>query len=277
MNACRRSLRTSFLEHRIVRLSESEFSEHTQMPPFPVFLNNLHEQRSVVIGGNHEAERKVGELLEVDANITLIAPDATEALKEWAHEEAIEWIHRDYQYGDLEGAFLAIVSETNPERTHPIWKEAKERNVLFNAMDDIPHCNFFNGSFIRQGPLVISISTTGAAPALSVRLRQEMEDTFGSEYETFLHIMQDLRDPMAEHYPDFDERRDRWYEIVDSDVLDLLRQGRRGDAIARIESIVGPKVASAVHSYAPQGEGQESREWNWLGRAWSLLSGFVGL
>ncbi len=219
------------------------------MKPYPVFLNNLHEQRSVVIGGNHEAERKVGELLEVDANVTLIAPDPLDSLKEWAEEGAIEWIAREYRYGDLEDAFLAIVSETNPERTHPIWKEAEERNVLFNAMDDIPHCNFFNGSFIRKGPLVISISTTGAAPALSVRLRQEMEETFGPEYETFLHIMQDLREPMAEQYPDFDERRDRWYEIVDADVLDLLRQDRRGDAIARIESIVGSAVAERLEGW----------------------------
>lgn len=230
------------------------------MPPFPVFLNNLHAQKSVVIGGNHEAERKVGELLEVDANVTLIAPDPLDPLKEWAEDGAIEWIERDYRYGDLEGAFLAIVSETNPERTHPIWKEAKERNVLFNAMDDIPHCNFFNGSFIRQGPLVISISTSGAAPALSVRLRQDMEETFGPEYETFLHLMQDLREPMAEHYPDFDKRRDLWYEIVDSDVLDLLRQGRRGDAFARIKSIVGSAVVEGLEGWKDGCMGAEVRK-----------------
>lgn len=216
------------------------------MTPFPIYLNNLDEQRSVVIGGNHEAERKVGELLEVDANVTLIAPDPPDALKEWAANDTIEWIEREYQYGDLEGAFLVIVSETNPEKTHPIWEEAQERNVLINAMDDVPHCNFVNGSFIRRGPLVISISTSGAAPALSVRLRQEMEEAFGPEYEVFLNIMQKLREPMAEQYPDFDERRDLWYEIVDSDVLALLRQGRRTDALDRIESIVGPEVTGTL-------------------------------
>lgn len=219
------------------------------MTPFPIFLNNLHEQRAVVIGGNHEAERKVGDLLEVDANVVLIAPDPTAVLKQWAEEGTIEWIERDYRSGDLEGAFLAIVSETNPEQTHPIWEEAQERNILFNAMDDVPHCNFVNGSYVRRGPLVISISTSGAAPTLSVRLRQQMEDDFGPEYEEFLHIMQDLRDPMAEHHPDFDERRDRWYEIVDSDVLDLLRQGRRTDALDRIESIVGVEVAERLEGW----------------------------
>lgn len=218
------------------------------MKPFPIFLNNLDAQRSVVIGGGHEAERKVGALLECNANVTVIHPAPTDQLRRWAGADAIDWIARDYQPGDLKGAFLVIVSETNPEKTAPIWEEAQARNVLINAMDDVPHCNFVAGSVVRRGPLVISISTSGAAPAFSVRLRQRMEDTFGPEYAEFLEIMQALRAPMAEHYPDFDERRDRWYAIVDSDALDRLREGRREDALNRIESIVGPEVATALRA-----------------------------
>lgn len=240
------------------------------MTPFPIFLNNLDQERSVVIGGNHEAERKTGDLLEADANVVLIAPDPTERLGEWAQDGTIEWIERGYEPGDLEGAFLAIVTETNPEKTHPIWEEAQEGNILFNAMDDVPHCNFVNGSYIRQGPLVISISTSGTAPTLSVRLREWMEDEFGPEYEEFLNLMQTLRDPMAEHVPDFDERRDLWYEIVDSNVLDLLRQGRRTDAIARIESIVGSEVVSSLNPPVPEREGQ-----GWFDRLTSVW-GLVG-
>lgn len=216
------------------------------MKPYPIFLNNLDVQRSVVIGGDHEAERKVGGLLACDANVTVISPELTGALRDWAEEGTVDWIARDYRPGDLEGAVLVIVSETNPEKTAPIWEEAQARNVLINAMDDVPHCTFVAGSVIRRGPLVISISTSGAAPALSVRLRQRMEDEFGPEYAEFLEIMQALREPMAAHYPDFHTRRDHWYAIVDSDVLDLLREGRREDALDRIESIVGPNVAATL-------------------------------
>lgn len=218
------------------------------MKPYPIFLNNLDAQRSLVVGGDHEAERKVGDLLACDANVTVISPELTDALRHWVEEGTIDWLARDYRPGDLEGAFLVIISETNPEKTAPIWEEAQARNVLINAMDDVPHCTFVAGSVVRRGPLVISISTSGAAPALSVRLRQRMEDSFGPEYAAFLDIMQALREPMAEHYPDFDARRDRWYAIVDSDVLDLLRDGRRADAFARIESIVGARVVEALRA-----------------------------
>jgi siroheme synthase-like protein len=111
-------------------------------------------------------------------------------------------------------------------------------------MDDVPHCNFVSGSVVRRGPLVISISTSGAAPTLSVRLRQRMEEEFGPEYEAFLHVMQALRDPMAAHYPGFDERRRLWYEVADSEVLELLRLGLSREAHARIASIVGEEVVA---------------------------------
>ncbi len=226
------------------------------MKPYPIFLNNLSEQRAVVIGGGHEAERKVRGLLECDAGITVISPTITDGLRRWAERGAIDWIPRVYVPGDLKGAFLVIVSETDPEATEPIWQEAQARNVLINAMDDVPHCTFVAGSVVRRGPLTISISTSGAAPALSVRLREGMEEEFGPEYDEFLTIMQALREPMAAHYPSFDERRARWYELVDADVLELLRDGRRGEAIDRIAAIVGDEVVAALR---PPAGGEECR------------------
>lgn len=221
------------------------------MKVFPIFLNNLREQQSIVIGGGHEAERKVGDLLECEANVTVISPEVSDQLRRWADEDTITWYERDYQTGDLEGAFLVIVSETNPEATAPIWEEAQKENVLINAMDDVQHCNFVGGSIVRQGPLTLSISTSGCAPALSVRLRQRFEEEFGPEYDAFLKIMRALREPMASHYPGFEERRRRWYEIVDGDVLDLLRDGRLEVAHRRIADVVGEKVAREARSKLP--------------------------
>lgn len=216
------------------------------MKVYPIFLNSLSEQRSIVIGGDHEAERKVGSLLEVDASVTLITADPSDQLRQWARDGTIEWIARDYERGDLEGAFLVIVSEYNPERSQRIWEEAQERNVLMNAMDDVPRCNFVAGSVVRRGPLVISISTTGKAPTLSVRLREELEEEVGPEYEEFLEIMHKLRKPMAATYPDFDRRRDLWYDIVDSDVLELIRRNDHEIALDRIRDIVGDEVVDAI-------------------------------
>ncbi len=216
------------------------------MNVYPIFLNNLRGRRCVVIGGDHEAERKAKGLLECDGAVEVISPEVTEALQQWAEAGRLEWKQRDYQRGDLKGAFLVIVSETNPPKTQPVWQESQEEGVLINAMDDIPHCTFVAGSVVRQGDLVFSISTSGAAPALSVRIREAFEEKFGPEYGVFLALMKSLREPMKARFPDFGTRKERWYALVDSDILALLKVGDVETAYQRIEELTGIEVTVVV-------------------------------
>lgn len=216
------------------------------MKVYPIFLNNLADQRCVVIGGGPEAERKVEGLLDCDASVTVIHPDLSDRLHQWADAGRIVWIPRQYRPGDLRDAFLVIVSELDPEATESIWREAQAEKVLINAMDDVSHCTFVAGSVVRRGPLVIAISTSGCAPALSVRLRQRLEQTLDPEYASFLELMGSLRAPMAARFPDFEERRRRWYALVDSDILDLLKANDLDAVHQRIEEIVGKDVSISI-------------------------------
>ena len=209
------------------------------MNVYPIFLNNLAGRRCVVVGGGHEAERKAGGLLECAAAVVVISPDLNEPLRQWADAGRIGWIPRTYRRGDLRDAFLAIVSEADAATAEAIWQEAQAEKVLLNTMDDVPHCTFVAGSVVRRGPLVASISTSGCAPVLAVRLRQQLEQALGPEYQAFLELAAALREPMAARYPDFDERRRRWYALVDSDVLDVLRADDRDTAYRRIAEIMG--------------------------------------
>ena len=218
------------------------------MNVYPIFLSNLAGARCVVFGGGpaHETERKVDELLDREADVTFISPDASEGLRRRAEEGRLTWLRRTYQPGDLAGAFLAIVTRTDPAATEPIWQEARSEKVLLNAMDDPPHCDFVAGSVLRRGSLTIATSTGGAAPALAVRIRQHLETTFGPEYGPFLDLMRTLRPAMAARYPDFDERRARWYALVDAGLPELLREGDLDAATERIAGVAGPEVAAAV-------------------------------
>lgn len=216
------------------------------MNVYPIFLNDLSDRRCVVVGGDHEAERKVKGLLECGASVHVLSPTVTDELSELATDNRIVWSRRDYRPGDLRGAFLVIVSETNPPRTRPIYEEARRENVLINAMDDVPHCTFVAGSVVKRGRLTLAISTGGAAPALSVRLRERFEREFGPEFEVFLDWMARLREPMMRYRPEFESRRALWYKVVDSDILVLLAEERTDDARRRLEEIVGREIAEAA-------------------------------
>ncbi|MEM8863398.1 MAG: bifunctional precorrin-2 dehydrogenase/sirohydrochlorin ferrochelatase [Chloroflexota bacterium] len=207
------------------------------MKPYPIFLVGLEHKRCVVIGGSHEAEFKVKGLLACDANLTVITPHLTDELQSLADKGSFMWIAREYRPGDLKGAFFVLSERFTPIEDCRIWAEGLKENCLVNVMDDIPRCNFVAGSVIRQGPLTISISTSGAAPAFSVRLRQKLEAEFGAEYKTYLDWLQSIRPHMKDTHPQFLERKKRWYEVVDSDILELIRENRLEEARDRLQFI----------------------------------------
>src|SRR5690606_28639102 len=120
------------------------------MRVYPHFLNDVAGRRCVGVGGGDEGEGKSVELLDCGAQGVLVGGDASEGLVKAAGDGRITWIRRNYQAGDLKDAFLAIVSETNPSATAPIYEEAEREKVLINAMDDVPHCTFVAGSVVRR-------------------------------------------------------------------------------------------------------------------------------
>lgn len=217
----------------------------------PVLLANLDAVKTVVIGGGTVAEGKVTQMLESGAVITIISPDLTEQLAAQARAGRITHIARAYQPGDLEGAFIVIGATDDRAVNAAVWDEASARHILCNVVDDPPHCNFYAVSVVRQGDLSIGISTNGVAPALANRIRRRFEREFGPEYADFLALMKARRADIARHLPCFGCRRDRWYRIVDTDVLDLLRAGQREAAIALIDGIAAESCQIAEESGCP--------------------------
>ena len=214
------------------------------MKGYPIFLTGLAEKRCIVVGGGSEAERKVTGLLECDAAVTVISANLSAQLHLWV-EGTIAWIPRSYQPGDLQGAHLVIVTDSSPTMRAAIHHEAETERVLLNVMDDASHGNFTTGAVMRQGALTIAISTSGCAPALAVRLRQQLEHTFGPEYALFLDWLRAVREPLAAQYPNFSERRARWYALVDSEILSWLQQGRVDLARQRMAEIIADHRGNA--------------------------------
>jgi siroheme synthase-like protein len=205
---------------------------------YPVFLD-LRGRPCIVVGGEHLAEEKVRGLLAVEAVVTVIAPSLTPALSALAEEGRLLHRARGYQPGDLEGACLVISCQQTPEVAEAVWQEALQRNILINTLDDVPRCQFIAPSIVRRGDLAIAISTGGKAPVLAVRLRQWLEAQLGEEYGRFLTLAGSVRAALARRWPDFGTRRELWYRLIDSDVLDLLRRGDETAAAGRFREILG--------------------------------------
>lgn len=214
-------------------------------PYYPVYLD-LRGRPVAVVGGGEVAAEKVEGLLAAGARVKVIAPELSGDLLRLRDTGVLAWVPRAYRRGDLAGMFL-VLAERSDQATHArIFAEAEERGIFANVQDEVPYCSFIAPSIVRQGDLTVAISTRGHAPVLAVRLRQDLEKRLGPEYARFLTLAGSVRRPLAERFPSFTERKDRWYRLVDSDVLELLRQGDESRARRRFADILGvePEVAA---------------------------------
>ena len=205
---------------------------------YPVFLE-LRERLCVVVGGGAVAAEKTEGLLRAGAQVRVVAPALEEPLARWVREGLIEHIDRRYRRGDLKGAFLVLAERIAHEAQAELFAEAEERRIFANVQDVVPYCSFAAPAIHRQGDLAVAISTGGSAPALAVRLKERLGEELGPEYGAFLDLARRSRRPLSEKVADFDERRRRWYELVDSKILHLLRQGRSEAAEQLLTEILG--------------------------------------
>lgn len=198
----------------------------------------LDGRLGIVIGGGAVGERKVRTLLDAGAHVRVITTEATEGVRALAGDGAIELELRGYERGDLKGAAVAVAATDDRETNRAIFAEARDEGIPVNVVDDPELSTFIAPSIVRRGDLLIAISTGGANPALAVRLRERLEREFGPEYERYLALIRRLKDEVPLP-PTQAARAAAWYRVVDSEVLDLVRQGKMDEAFARAVELLG--------------------------------------
>jgi precorrin-2 dehydrogenase/sirohydrochlorin ferrochelatase len=163
---------------------------------FPIFLK-LESRPCLVVGAGTIAEGKIKGLLAERASVKIVAPEATAQIQSWALAGVIEWHQREFQSADLEGKFLVIVATSSRDVNTRVFTEAHAKGILCNAVDDPPNCDFYYPAVVRRGDLQIAISTGGHSPALAQRIRQELEQQFGPEYESWVAELGKQREELA--------------------------------------------------------------------------------
>jgi siroheme synthase-like protein len=184
------------------------------MSLFPAFLK-LTNRRVLVVGGGTIAAQKIPGLLEAGAHIHVVSPKLSPQLAERVRNRQIDWSPKPFEPADLDGAFLVIAATSLHDLNAQVYREADLRSILCNAVDDIDHCHFYYGSIVQRGDLQIAISTNGKSPALAQRLRKELEEQFGPEYEHWLEWLGAARETLRAQSTD-PEATKHWLHILAS-------------------------------------------------------------
>jgi precorrin-2 dehydrogenase/sirohydrochlorin ferrochelatase len=187
------------------------------MSLFPIFLK-LAARPCMVIGAGHLAESKIESLQAANARITVIAPEASERIRNLAASGEIEYHQRAYADGDLTGNFLVVAATNVPAVNRAVFEEATEKGVLCNAVDDPPFCDFYFPSVVRRGDLQIAISTAGASPALAQKIRKEINAQLPLDAGEWLSNLGSLRREVVAAEPLNDERRWLLHQLAQREV-----------------------------------------------------------
>lgn len=197
------------------------------MSYFPIYLD-MTRRRCLVIGGGAVAERKIANLLEAAAEVTVLSPDVTENIARWSKRELLQLKARRFQDGDLAGFELAFVATDDPDVNDRAFREGKSGGVWINTADDPAHCDFILPSVLRRGDLTVAVSSGGNSPALARTIREELELYLTQEYEILAQMAAEARRELQQR--GIAVSFETWRRALSGDVRQLLMRGELGRA-----------------------------------------------
>jgi uroporphyrin-III C-methyltransferase/precorrin-2 dehydrogenase/sirohydrochlorin ferrochelatase len=142
----------------------------------PVFFS-LAGKRALVAGGHSAAAWKAELLSAAGASVEVFAESPSDELRAVAAErpDAIVLRGRAWQADDLPGTAIAIGSFESDAQAQAFAAAARAAGVPVNVIDKPAFCDFSFGAIVNRSPLVIGISTDGAAPVFAQAMRAKLE------------------------------------------------------------------------------------------------------
>jgi precorrin-2 dehydrogenase/sirohydrochlorin ferrochelatase len=165
------------------------------MKYFPLLLD-IRNRTVVVFGGGKVAERKCLSLLQAGASVRVVSPESVPGIAKLASEGRIEYLLREYRQGDMAEAFLVFAATDRLEVNRAIATEAALHGIPVNIADCPEMSTFVSPAIVARGDLLITISTGGKSPALAGKIREELEEYFGIEYDKALRLLGAVREKL---------------------------------------------------------------------------------
>ncbi|MET7867846.1 uroporphyrinogen-III C-methyltransferase [Micromonospora taraxaci] len=142
--------------------------------PYPLGLR-LDGRRVVVVGGGAVATRRVPALLDAGADVLLVAPELTPALRARADAGRLHWVPRRFAPEDLDGAWLVQVAIDDPIAAASVSALAAERRIFCVRADDRSAATAWTPAVTRHGPVTVAV-LGGGDPRRAMTVRDAIRD-----------------------------------------------------------------------------------------------------
>lgn len=182
----------------------------------PVFLS-LRDRAALVVGGSPAAAWKVELLAAAGARVTVVA-----APRAW-HES------------DFAGVAIAVADLETEDEAARFAAAAHKAGVPYNVIDKPAFCSLQFGAIVNRSPVVIGISTDGAAPVLGQAIRRRIETLLPAGLAAWARAAQDFRAGLKALLPSAERRRAFWRAFAEL----AFTEAPEGDPLARLCALAG--------------------------------------
>jgi len=192
----------------------------------------------LVIGGGRVAARKANHLIEAGAAVTVISPSLHDSFPPKTFKHIADTYKPEAMLEMVPRPFLVFAATDDAAVNQAVAADAQSIGALVNVVDNSAHSDFDNMMTVNKPPITVAVSTAGTSPALGKHLRDAISDLIGDAYPTLAQWMGDLRLQVIAALPEQQQRRDFWHQILQSDVLALLKNEQINDANERFNQLV---------------------------------------
>jgi siroheme synthase-like protein len=185
-------------------------------------------RRIVVVGAGRIAARKIEPLLDLGAEVHVVAPVVGTEIRAWVDAGRCSLRERGFEPADLDGAWLVLTATDDPAVNQAVNAAGEAARIWTNSADDPANCSFTMMSVVRRSDLVVAIGTGGRSPALAAHLRRLLNEELGPEYEVLLELLAEAREAWRASGRSSEDAD--WQRAFDSGIVDLVRAGRIAEA-----------------------------------------------
>lgn len=239
--------------------SEAQPNRLGALAKLPVFFD-LQGKRAVLAGFSAGAAWKA-ELLaaagaEVDIYTREASPDMLALVERGAAAGSLTLHHRPWATDIFAGAAIAVGDFEDEAEAKAFRCAAKAAGVPVNTVDKPATCDFIFGSVVNRSPVVIGISTDGAAPILGQSVRRKIETLLPPSLTEWAGMARKIRDTVMDRLAPGPQRRAFWENFADRAFGPAPKKGCEDDLIRLVEEVrSGLKTSSGRVTLVGAGPG----------------------
>ena len=216
---------------------------------------DLKNRPCLVVGGGPVAEKRVRQLLDAGARVTVLAPALSGGLAELAARAQVQYEPGTFDARSLDPYWLVVAATDDRAVNAQVAAAAEAVKRFCNVVDDPEHCTFLMPALIDFDPVTIAVGTAGQSPVVARWLKGLIETVVPARVGTLARLAGRWRERIRNAIPAIGERRRFWEDALTGDVADHAYAGREEHAEQALAAALerwrnaDPKAARTGEAY----------------------------